>query len=226
MKRLIPHLSYANVISTLCLFLLIAGGTAFAATQLAKNSVGAKQLKRNAVSSAKVKDGSLKAADFRAGQLPTGPRGAAGPVGQTGAGGPAGPPGARGEQGPAGPLLDVLPSGRTLTGVYEASAYATGSGQGISRGISFQIPLPEDPDPYFVFAGPSANCPGSSGNPEATPGALCVYERESGNFTNRDIGNPVTNKAFAASKYGFTVSVTSAAAGFAYSRGSWAVMAP
>ena len=30
LKRLVPHLSYANVISTLCLFLLVAGGTAFA----------------------------------------------------------------------------------------------------------------------------------------------------------------------------------------------------
>lgn len=226
MKRLVPHLSYANVISTLCLFLLIAGGTAFAATQLAKNSVGTQQLRRNAVTGTKVKDGSLKAADFRAGELPAGQRGAAGSVGRTGASGPAGPTGPQGVPGPAGPLLDVLPSGRTLTGVYEVSAYATGAGQGISGGISFQIPLPEDPDPYFVYAGPSANCPGSSGNPQATIGALCVYERESNNISSRDIGNPVTNKAFDASKYGFSVGLTSTAAGFAYSRGSWAVMAP
>jgi hypothetical protein len=223
MKRLMSHLSYANVISTLCLFLLIAGGTAFAATQLAKNSVGTKQLQRNAVTGAKVKDGSLNAADFRAGELPAGQRGAAGPVGQPGS---TGSTGAQGVPGPAGPLLDVLPSGRTLTGVYEVSAYATGPGQGISGGISFQIPLPEDPDPYFVYAGPSANCPGSSGNPKATSGALCVYERESNNISYRDISSPVTNKAFAASKYGFAVGLASTAAGFAYSRGSWAVMAP
>jgi hypothetical protein len=214
MKRLKSHLSYANVISTLCLFLLVAGGTAFAATQLTKNSVGAKQLKRNAVTSAKVKDGSLSAADFKAGQLPAGPTGTTGPTG------------ARGEPGTAGPLLEVLPSGKTLAGIYDVGTYATGSGQGISGGISFQVPLSEDPNPYFVFAGPSANCPGSSGNPKATPGALCVYERESNNISSRDIANPVTNKGFAASKYGFTVSLSSAAAGFSYSRGSWAVMAP
>ena len=34
-----PRLSYANVVSTLCLFLLLGGG-AYAATKLAKNSVG------------------------------------------------------------------------------------------------------------------------------------------------------------------------------------------
>ena len=30
MRRIRPHLSYANVISTLCLFLLLSGGTAVA----------------------------------------------------------------------------------------------------------------------------------------------------------------------------------------------------
>jgi len=57
------HLSYANVVSTLCLFILL-GGVAFAATQLPKNSVGTKQLKKNAVNGAKVADGSLSAADI------------------------------------------------------------------------------------------------------------------------------------------------------------------
>jgi hypothetical protein len=40
MERLRNKLTYANVISTLCLCLLVGGGTAFAATQLPKNSVG------------------------------------------------------------------------------------------------------------------------------------------------------------------------------------------
>jgi len=73
-----PKLTYANVIATLALFLALGGGAAFAATQLAKNSVGAKQLKRNAVTAAKVKDRSLLAKDFKAGQLPAGPQGAPG----------------------------------------------------------------------------------------------------------------------------------------------------
>jgi hypothetical protein len=61
------------------------GGTGYAATQLAKNSVGAKQIrkdavkaaeiKRNAARSSDVKDGALLASDFASGQLPTGPQG-------------------------------------------------------------------------------------------------------------------------------------------------------
>src|SRR4051794_8707541 len=41
--------------TTILAFILLAGGTAFAATQLAKNSVGKKQLKSNAVTTAKIK---------------------------------------------------------------------------------------------------------------------------------------------------------------------------
>jgi hypothetical protein len=46
MRRLAGKLTYANVISTICLFLLLGGGAAFAASQLGKNSVGPKQLRR------------------------------------------------------------------------------------------------------------------------------------------------------------------------------------
>jgi hypothetical protein len=69
-----PHLTYANVVATLALFLALGGG-AYAATQLPNNSVGTNQLKKNAVISQKVKDGSLLATDFKSGQLPRGPVG-------------------------------------------------------------------------------------------------------------------------------------------------------
>jgi hypothetical protein len=52
-----PKLTYANLVSTLCLFLLLGGGAALAASRLAKNSVGAKQLKNGSVSTAKLKKG-------------------------------------------------------------------------------------------------------------------------------------------------------------------------
>jgi hypothetical protein len=71
------HLTYSNVVSTLCLFVLLGGG-AYAATKLPKNSVGAKQIKANAVTSDKVKDGNLLATDFKAGQLPQGEPGVPG----------------------------------------------------------------------------------------------------------------------------------------------------
>jgi hypothetical protein len=56
MKRFLPRFTYANVVSTLCLFLLLGGASALAATQLAKNSVGTKQIKKNAVVAAKIKN--------------------------------------------------------------------------------------------------------------------------------------------------------------------------
>jgi len=78
-RRLRAAFSYANVVSTLCLFLVLGGGMAFAATQLGKNTVGSKQLKKNAVTAAKVKanaitgakvkDGSLTGADLQNGSL-------------------------------------------------------------------------------------------------------------------------------------------------------------
>lgn len=54
--RRLPHpsLSYANVVSSLALFLAI-GGVSWAAATLPKNSVGAKQLKKNAVTTKKIK---------------------------------------------------------------------------------------------------------------------------------------------------------------------------
>jgi hypothetical protein len=60
-KTLRSRLTYSNVVSTLCLFLLLGGGTAFAASQLAKNSVGSKQLKKNSVGAAKIKNEAVTA---------------------------------------------------------------------------------------------------------------------------------------------------------------------
>lgn len=60
MKHARPRLTYANVMSSLAVFLVLAGGTAIAAG-LAKNSVGPKQLKKGAVTAAKIKDGAVNA---------------------------------------------------------------------------------------------------------------------------------------------------------------------
>src|SRR6478609_7751705 len=89
LARFLSQLSYANVVSTICLFVVL-GGTAYAATTLPNNSVGSAQLKANAVTSEKVKDGALLRKDFKAGQLLAGPQGS---TGAPGAQGPAGPKG-------------------------------------------------------------------------------------------------------------------------------------
>lgn len=47
--------------SSIAVFLVLGGATAFAASELAKNSVGAKQLKKNAVTAAKLKKNAVTA---------------------------------------------------------------------------------------------------------------------------------------------------------------------
>jgi hypothetical protein len=72
------HLTYANVVSTICLFLLL-GGVAYAGTHLSKGSVGTNALKAeavtkpklhpNSVNSKKVVDNSLTGEDINAATL-------------------------------------------------------------------------------------------------------------------------------------------------------------
>jgi hypothetical protein len=69
MRRVRNRLTYANVMSTLCFFLLAGGGAAYAASHLGRNSVGAKQLKNNAVTSAKIKKGAITAAKLAGGSV-------------------------------------------------------------------------------------------------------------------------------------------------------------
>jgi hypothetical protein len=64
-KNLRKHLTYSNVVGTLALFLVLTGATAFAASQLGKNTVGTKQLKKNAVTAAKIKKNAVTGAKIK-----------------------------------------------------------------------------------------------------------------------------------------------------------------
>lgn len=73
MKSARRHLSYANVISTICLFVLLGGG-AYAAVRLPAKSVGTAQLKVGSVTGAKIKDGTItgaKVSSSTLGPVPT-----------------------------------------------------------------------------------------------------------------------------------------------------------
>jgi hypothetical protein len=107
------HLTFANVVAALALFIPL-GGVSWAAVSLPKASVGSRELKANAVGTRNVRDGSLLSSDFKSGELlrarkgdpgpkgDTGPKGDAGPKGATGAKGTIGPAGPAGPQGPSG----------------------------------------------------------------------------------------------------------------------------
>jgi hypothetical protein len=80
-KKLRSKLTYANVMASLAVFLVLGGATAWAA--LGKNTVGTKQLKNNAVTTgkikskavttAKIKDGAVTGAKVNLGSLGTVP---------------------------------------------------------------------------------------------------------------------------------------------------------
>lgn len=69
MKQVRKRLTYANVMSSIAVFLVLGGATAIAANQLGKNSVGKKQLKANAVTTAKLKKNAVSTAKIRNGAV-------------------------------------------------------------------------------------------------------------------------------------------------------------
>ncbi len=118
----------------------------------------------------------------------TGATGPTGPTGEgPGGGGPTGPTGATGVtgatgEGGGGGFPVTLPSGKTETGTWVLQ----GGGGESAAPISFPIPLSvEDAANIEVkLAGPavpspSAACTGTTGNPTAPAGTLCVYVLES-----------------------------------------------
>ncbi len=71
MKPIRKHLTYANVLTTIGVFVLLAGGTAIAAKSLGKKTVGPKQLKTNAVTTPKIKKGAVTKAKIADGAIDT-----------------------------------------------------------------------------------------------------------------------------------------------------------
>jgi hypothetical protein len=100
MRRLATRVSYANVVSTLALFLALGGSAGAAAV------ITSRDVRDGSLTSRDVKDHSLRAADLRASDLPAGPRGPAGEDGddgEDGMDGMDGMDGADGEDGARGP---------------------------------------------------------------------------------------------------------------------------
>jgi hypothetical protein len=134
LKTMRPHLTYSNVVSTLCLFLLL-GGVAYAADQLAPNSVGTKQLKDGAVTLKKI-DKKVQKEWKRFSPGPTRP-GVPGPAGAQGDPGQKGDPGAKGDDG--------QPGAQGFPGVGVGALF--GSGADGDETIDSRVTL--DRDTYF-----------------------------------------------------------------------------
>lgn len=66
MRRLSRRLTYANVVSTLALFLALGGATALAVNQLPRKSVGAEQLRPGAVTAPKIRKHAVTAPKVKA----------------------------------------------------------------------------------------------------------------------------------------------------------------
>jgi hypothetical protein len=188
------RLTYANVAMTLALVFAMSGG-AYAASKYVITS------------NKQIKPSVLRQLQGKAGK--TGAQGPAGPAGAVGAAGPQGPagkdgangkdgapgePGAKGEKGEPGPLVETLPSGKTLRGEWNLAGPPNAI---IGSHVTFQFPLKEAPVAHYVTEHgqervydsssqtveevSSTQCTGSTSNPTATPGNLCVYANEEEN---------------------------------------------
>jgi hypothetical protein len=87
MNRIRGKLTYSNIVATLALFLALAGGTAFAASQFGKESIGTRALKKEAVTPLKLSKNAKATLVGAPGAK--GATGAQGPKGETGAPGSA-----------------------------------------------------------------------------------------------------------------------------------------
>lgn len=121
------------------MFIAVGGASAFAATQLKKNSVGAAQLRRNSVTAVKIKDGSVTAAKLAPGVI-------SGPTTVTAA-----TPGAAATPNPtapmsapaSGPVDEALNAqtvgGMTVAEIVEAAKPRCPAGTRPVAGVSFEI---------------------------------------------------------------------------------------
>src|SRR5215204_1625650 len=118
MPVLRSRLTFANVVSMLALFIALATGGAYAASQvgsseIAKNAIKSKHVKDGAILSEDVGNGTLVGADFAQGTLLRGPAGETGPAGGKGDQGIQGIQGIQGVKGDTGAVIVARARGNT-----------------------------------------------------------------------------------------------------------------
>lgn len=134
------HLTFANVMSVIALFVAL-GGVGYAAATLPKNSVGTAQIKKDAVTGAKVKNSSLTGTDIKNKSL-TAADFDGSIQGQQGPQGVRGPTGPQGEPGPPGQLpADSLVVVNAAKALSTSSAQTISGSQGEPPGFGADLPL-------------------------------------------------------------------------------------
>jgi hypothetical protein len=210
-----------NTIALLALFLALGGTTYAASTAL---------IGKNTVASPQVVNGSLKTNDLskKARAALRGQRGARGAQGAPGAPGAPGAKGATGAQGLAGrSALTALQSGETESGDWGVGKQSAAAAEGFRAVANFPIPLAAGLDgvhTIYVSGASATHCPGQG---QAESGYLCVYQGfisaantpNSGNIFNPEIaGGPGGT-----GKYGFSIFLSSSAAGTSTVSGVYSV---
>jgi hypothetical protein len=220
------RLNYANVTATLALFFAMSGGALAAKHYLISST---KQISPKVLAALRGRTGARGAGG------PPGHEGPQGLQGLQGLQGAPGPEGAQGKKGPGGktgepgPLVSTLPSGKTLTGAFQAESIAPqGTVATAEATISFQFALASNPSAEVIALGGKASehCPGTAEAPSAASGYLCLY---AANATGSIVTFNPSGGAGSAGKNGavaYTQQECKAAACIAQLFGTWAVTAP
>jgi hypothetical protein len=212
------HLSYANVMATVAVFVAL-GGTATAATYVITKKSQIAPKVRKQLSGAKGAKGPQGATGP---QGPTGARGPAGVAGAAGAQGATGPQGPKGDTGPSS-IDAVVPSGRTITGPFYLDGHSDAGGQDFGALVTYPARLPQAPSLVLVD-GLGDQCLGTYTAPTAPAGTVCVYVDATSSSTTvyattEQITTTMRDRAF-------DVYAERSSAGDVSAQGTWAYRAP
>jgi hypothetical protein len=206
------HLSYANVMATVAVFVALGGG-AYAATALPRDSVGRAQLRKHAVSRSKLADRAVntRKLDRRAVTLSRLSKGVRARLNRRAVAGPPGAPGAQGPKGDVGPRgtagADALgvrriqfdaageanPAPSTVLDMPGLELQATCTLNGNDVNLGLRARTPEDTvlqASFTIDEGDDLNNPPQPGDPNA-PGSANSQIALAAN-TYSDFGGPGT----------------------------------
>lgn len=219
------RLTYANVMSSLAVFLVLGGATAVAASKLGRKSVGARELKGNAVTKVKIKRDAvgrnkIAASAVNGGKVANGSL-TGGDIDEASLG--AVPSATHADSADSASGLTTLPSGKSLSGFYAAGGGESSRGY-VADGVTFQQPLaapiPEGNVEWLKKGEFSPDCPAVG---QAAPNHACLYDNDEAGVKFCCIYDFGLNDP-AADRNGFIVywEVTNEA----YVSGEWTVTAP